>query len=114
LDYRCPRQVDDTINYYIQGIEDESYEMMYYSWFSGLGYIYSLGTSRTRVQRIHDILVCAISNEVDYSYYGNRTFLDNTWKPAKNYFEYSLFATYDWYVLIFFVDFFTAGAWEVL
>ena len=66
----------------ITGIMDETDIMLAYSWISFGALFYTEGATYTYVYSIHDIIDCAISNDVQDSYYANRTFFDYTWKRA--------------------------------
>jgi hypothetical protein len=88
--------------------------MMNYSWFSWLALFYSVGPARAYVTSIDNILICAMQNDVQDSYYGNKTFIENTWYPAKKYFNEELFYTYDFYWLVIGLDLITAYSWEII
>ena len=88
--------------------------MMAYSWLSFGPMFYAIGGTLEWVAAIDNILICSIQNEVQDSYYGNQTFIANTWKPASNYFYLDLLWTYGWWWYAIVLDILTGFTWEVV
>ena len=89
---------------------------MAYSWisFGPLFYVHEERTEDYLYAIDMLITICAFENDLqDVSYYGNKTFIDNTWRPAYNYF-YDMLYNYGWWWYVIVLDLCTGGLWEIV
>ena len=75
--------VDSTIDDYIKnGIIFEAEEMMEYSWLAWGMYVWWINLINY-IDTIQAILDCAISNNIEGSKYGDFSFINRSWRVAK-------------------------------
>ena len=89
--------------------------MLAYSWIS-FGLLIYAHQVRTELYlyAINDILICGVENDIqELSYYGNKKFIDNTWRPAYNYFI-DMLSGYGWWFYPIILDLLTGGLWEIV
>ena len=63
-DYTNAKVIDDTINEYLDAIEQDTVDMLAYSWISFGGMFYARGATYDWYYAIDKILICAIQNDV--------------------------------------------------